>query len=53
MKQFTRVEPTDVFDVGEAYKHQIVVKRFKTDDGKSHEFTTMYGEDVRSCAVEL
>jgi ADP-ribose pyrophosphatase len=51
MKQFTRVEPTTVQEVGEKFKREIVVKHFTTEDGLQHEFTTFFAEGTRAGAV--
>ena len=51
MKKFTRIEPTHVHTIGEHFKRSMVIKRFKTDDGNEHEFTTFHSEDIRSTAV--
>jgi len=48
MKKFTRIEPTTVYTAGDKYKRALVVKRFGTDDGKVHEFTTMLREGSRA-----
>ena len=32
MKTFTRIEPTTVYEVGDRFKQQVVVKRFRTED---------------------
>lgn len=51
MKTFTRIEPTDVYEVGSRFKRQIVVKRFRTDDGLEHEFTTFNAECSNAVAI--
>lgn len=51
MKTFTRIEPTTVQEVGDKFKGQVVVKRFKTNDGLEHEFTTFAAEGLASVAV--
>lgn len=51
MKTFTRVEPTQRIEVGDKFKQQVVIKRFKTDDGLEHEFTTFCAEDCVSAVV--
>ena len=51
MKKFTRVEPTVTIPVGNAFKRDVVIKRFMTDDGTEHEFTTFHAEGKRSAAV--
>lgn len=50
MKTFTRIEPTEVIEVGDMFKRQVVVKHFQTEDGMQHQFTTMYAEHTRCCA---
>lgn len=51
MKKFTRIEPTTVQVVGERFKKQTVVKRFRTGDGLEHEFTTWNEEGAKAVAV--
>jgi ADP-ribose pyrophosphatase len=51
MKQFTRIEPTTVQEVGNKFKNMAVIKTFHTEDGMTHEFTTWGEEGVRSGAV--
>lgn len=51
MKQFTRVEPTTTQVVGNKYKREVIIKQFRSDDGKLHEFTTIYKEGSRAGAV--
>lgn len=51
MKQFKRIEPTDEYIVGGKYKKAIVVKRFQTEDGDIHEFTTWQKENTHSGGV--
>lgn len=51
MKKFTRIEPTDITEVGTKFKRQLVTKHFQTDDGMSHEFITFHSEGKRLCAV--
>lgn len=51
MKTFTRVEPTDVVVVGDKFKRDVVVKRFGTEDGLMHEFTTFFSEGSAATAV--
>lgn len=51
MKEFTRVEPTTVYEVGDKYKKAVVVKRYSTDDGLMHEFTTFNNEQRQAAAV--
>lgn len=50
-KKFTRIEPTTVQEVGEQFKKQVVIKRFRTNDGKRHEFTTFNREGAMTAAV--
>jgi ADP-ribose pyrophosphatase len=51
MKKFARIEPTTVHSVGDKYKRQAVIKTFRTEDGKMHEFTTWGKEGGRAGAV--
>ena len=51
MKQFTRIEPTTIYEVGDRFKQQVVVKRFRTDDGLEHEFTTFFREGAEGVAT--
>lgn len=51
MKQFTRIEPTTVQQVGDKFKRQVVIKHFRTDDGLEHEFTTFNKEHAQAAAV--
>lgn len=51
MKKFTRIEPTSRLLVGERYKKPIVIKRYRTDDGLEHEFTTFFDEHSQAAAV--
>ena len=53
MKQFTRIEPTTIYEVGDRFKQQVVVKRFRTDDGLEHEFTTFFREGALKITVSL
>lgn len=46
MKQFTRIEPTTIYQVGDKFKNDVVIKRFRTEDGIEHEFTTFYNETI-------
>ena len=46
MKQFTRIE-TIVQPVGKRFRKEVVIKRFKTEDGLTHEFTTWNREGAR------
>jgi ADP-ribose pyrophosphatase len=50
MKQFTRTE-TIVQTVGDKFKREIVIKRYRTEDGKQHEFTTFYNEGSHAGAI--
>lgn len=50
-KTFTRVEPTTVQEFGLRYKRQAVIKRFQTEDGLNHEFTTISREGSAAAAV--
>ena len=51
MKTFTRIEPTTVYEVGDRFKQQVVVKRFRTEDGLEHEFTTFFREGAKGVAT--
>lgn len=51
MKQFTRVEPSSVQEVGEVFRREAVVKRFQTEDGLRHEFTTFFSDDDVAVSV--
>ncbi len=51
MKQFTRIEPTTIQPVGLRFKRAVVVKRFRTDDGLEHEFTTWLQEGTHAGGV--
>lgn len=51
MKIFTRVEPTTVQVVGDRFRRDVVVKRFRTDDGLEHEFTVFHEEGAMCVAV--
>ena len=51
MKRFTRIEPTTVYEVGDRFKQQVVVKRFRTEDGLEHEFTTFFTEGSLGAAT--
>jgi ADP-ribose pyrophosphatase len=54
VKKFTRVEPTHVQTAGDAFPLPIVIKHYRTDDGKEHEFTTFYAEGSRGvCVIPL
>ena len=51
MKKFTRIEPTTIQEVGDRFKDQIVVKRYQTEDGLTHEFTTFHKEGMLAVAT--
>lgn len=51
MKRFTRIEPTVVQVAGHRYKRDVVIKHFQTEDGLTHEFTTVGREGDRAGAV--
>ena len=51
MKNYTRIEPTDIIQVGDRFKRDVVIKRYKTDDGLEHEFTTFNAEGRQAVAV--
>lgn len=50
-KKFTRIEPTTIMEVGDRFKRQSVVKRYRDSDGFEHEFTTYGKEGERAGAV--
>lgn len=50
MKNFVRTE-TVVQHVGMRFKKQVVIKKFQTEDGVMHEFTTWNREGARAGAV--
>lgn len=50
MKRFTKIG-TASRTVGDRFKHKILIKRYQTEDGLKHEFTTFGGEGTRSGAV--
>ena len=50
-KNYTRIEPTDIIQVGDRFKRDVVIKRYKTDDGLEHEFTTFNAEGRQAVAV--
>lgn len=50
-KNFTRIEPTVVQEVGLKYKRHTIIKRFQTEDGLEHEFTTINKEGTEAAAV--
>lgn len=51
MKQFKRVEPTELQTFGKKYLWTAVIKYFETGDGQMHEFTTIGNEGTRAGAV--
>lgn len=51
MKKFTRNEPTTIQEFGLKYKRHAIIKRFKTEDGLEHEFTTINTEGSRAAGV--
>lgn len=51
MKTFTRIKSTTTQTVGEAFKRSAVIKRYQTNDGKKHEFTTFFPEELVSVLV--
>lgn len=51
MKQFTRIEPTDVVEVGDKFRREVVVKRYESEDGNQHEFTTYGAENFHEVSV--
>ena len=51
MKTFTRIEPTTVYEVVDRFKQQVVVKRFRTEDGLEHGFTTFFREGAEGVAT--
>lgn len=51
VKVFTRIEPTTIQQFGQKYKRQAVIKRFQTEDGLEHEFTTISREGSAAAAV--
>jgi ADP-ribose pyrophosphatase len=50
MKKFTRID-TVVQKVGERFKNEVVIKKFQTEDGLKHEFTTWGEEGSRAGVV--
>lgn len=50
-KVFTRIEPTIRTVVGDRFKNEVVVKRYRTNDGLQHEFTTFNPEHTMSATV--
>ncbi|MDO4781469.1 MAG: NUDIX hydrolase [Candidatus Saccharibacteria bacterium] len=50
MKQFTRID-TEVQRFGRKFPDNAVIKRYRTDDGLEHEFTTVYDEGSRAVAI--
>lgn len=54
MKKFTRIEPTIVQHYGLSFPKVAVVKRFRSEDGLEHEFTTTLSENARGgCVIAL
>jgi len=51
MKHFARVEPTTIQSYGERFKRTATVKRYRTEDGLEHEFTTIGKEGARAGGV--
>ncbi|MBL8122255.1 NUDIX hydrolase [Candidatus Saccharibacteria bacterium] len=51
MKKFTRIEPTDIYEVGGLFKRTVTVKHYRTDDGMEHEFSTWHAEGGHNVAV--
>jgi len=51
MKKFTRIEPTTQQSFGLQYKKVALIKRFQTEDGKLHEFTTFYKQGDHAAAI--
>ena len=51
MKRFTRIEPTTIQEVGDRFKDQVVIKRYQTEDGLTHEFTTFHKEGMLAVAT--
>lgn len=50
MKQFTRIG-TEIQRFGRKFPDSAVIKRYRTEDGLEHEFTTVYDEGSRAVAV--
>lgn len=50
-KKFTRIEPTVTQEFGLRYKWRAVTKRYRTEDGLEHEFTTISEEGAKAAAV--
>lgn len=50
MKTFTRVD-TVIQPVGGRFKREVVVKKFQTEDGLEHEFTTWIAEGYQAAGV--
>ncbi|HSX06900.1 MAG TPA: NUDIX hydrolase [Candidatus Saccharimonadia bacterium] len=50
-KKFTRIDTHDAQTFGNRYKRTYVLKRFTTEDGIEHEFTTIGKEGERAGAV--
>ncbi len=51
MKVFKRSDATSIYEVGDKFKRQAIVKRFSTEDGMKHEFTTFGEEGHEGVAV--
>lgn len=50
MKHYTRID-TIIQEVGMRFKRLVVIKRYRTEDGKEHEFTTFGSEGSKTSAV--
>lgn len=50
-KQFIKIEPSVTQEFGLKYKRQAVIKKFRTEDGLEHEFTTIGKEGSMAAAV--
>ena len=44
MKQFTQTDSV-TYQVGNKFMRDVVVKKYRTNDGLEHEFTTFFAED--------
>jgi ADP-ribose pyrophosphatase len=51
LKKFTKVEPSVEQLVGLRYKKAVTIKKFRTEDGLEHEFTTFSREGARAGGV--
>jgi 8-oxo-dGTP pyrophosphatase MutT (NUDIX family) len=51
MRKFKRVEPTEQQTFGMKYKWTALIKNFQTEDGTTHEFTTIGADGERAGAV--